>query len=110
MPKDVSRLSANKADGVAVDQGKGPAGNRVKGKEPIPLNKTPKRQRSSRFHIAERVELEKLVGFNGEEPSHVRALIGDLVLLMVVMLSARRAKFGSILSQMSDQVTATICC
>jgi serine/threonine-protein phosphatase 2A regulatory subunit B' len=66
MPKEMSRLvAANKADGVAADASKGAGAARVKSKEPIPLSKTPKRQRSSRFHIAERVELEKLVGFNG---------------------------------------------
>ena len=34
-------------------------------KDTIPLLKTPKRQKSSRFHIAEKVELEKLPPFKG---------------------------------------------
>lgn len=32
-------------------------------KDTIPISKTPRRQRSSRFHVTERVELEKLPGF-----------------------------------------------
>ena len=34
-------------------------------KDTIPLLKTPKRQKSSRFHITEKVELEKLPPFKG---------------------------------------------
>lgn len=34
-------------------------------KDTIPLLKTPKRQKSSRFHITEKVELEKLPAFKG---------------------------------------------
>ena len=34
-------------------------------KDAIPISKTPRRQRSSRFHVTERVELEKLVSFKG---------------------------------------------
>ncbi|KAJ3020269.1 UNVERIFIED_CONTAM: Serine/threonine-protein phosphatase 2A 56 kDa regulatory subunit delta isoform [Siphonaria sp. JEL0065] len=39
--------------------------NRLKGapKDTIPISKAPRRQRSSRFHVTERVELEKLPGF-----------------------------------------------
>ncbi|KAJ3289750.1 Serine/threonine-protein phosphatase 2A 56 kDa regulatory subunit delta isoform, partial [Borealophlyctis nickersoniae] len=39
--------------------------NRLKNapKDAIPISKTPRRQRSSRFHVTERVELEKLVSF-----------------------------------------------
>ncbi|KAI9104097.1 phosphatase 2A regulatory B subunit-domain-containing protein [Phlyctochytrium arcticum] len=39
--------------------------NRLKNtpKDTVPISKTPRRQRSSRFHVTERVELEKLVGF-----------------------------------------------
>jgi len=41
--------------------------NRLKNpKEVIPISKTPRRQRSSRFHVTEKVELEKLVGFKGK--------------------------------------------
>ena len=35
-------------------------------KDLIPLSKTPRRQRSSRFHVTERVELEKLPNFKGK--------------------------------------------
>jgi serine/threonine-protein phosphatase 2A regulatory subunit B' len=34
-------------------------------KDTLPISKTPRRQRSSRFHVTERVELEKLVSFKG---------------------------------------------
>ncbi|KAI9358579.1 phosphatase 2A regulatory B subunit-domain-containing protein [Zopfochytrium polystomum] len=45
--------------------------NRLKNspKDTIPISKTPRRQRSSRFHITERVELEKLNGFKDVPPS-----------------------------------------
>lgn len=41
--------------------------NRIKNaqKDSIPINKTPKRQRSSRFHVSEKVELEKLANLKG---------------------------------------------
>jgi hypothetical protein len=41
--------------------------NRLKGtpKDVIPISKAPRRQRSSRFHVTEKVELEKLPNFNG---------------------------------------------
>lgn len=69
MPKDVSRLAGNKVEDLVEAKASSASSaaqtGRIKAKEPIPLSKTPKRQRSSRFHIAERVELEKLVGFNG---------------------------------------------
>ncbi|KAI8801527.1 phosphatase 2A regulatory B subunit-domain-containing protein [Cladochytrium replicatum] len=48
--------------------------NRLKNtpKDAIPISKTPRRQRSSRFHVTERVELEKLVNLKdvgaGERP------------------------------------------
>lgn len=35
-------------------------------KDTIPMTKTPRKQRSSRFHVTERVELEPLPGFLGE--------------------------------------------
>ena len=35
-------------------------------KDTIPLSKTPRKQRSSRFHVTEKVELERLPGFLGE--------------------------------------------
>ncbi|KAJ3101141.1 Serine/threonine-protein phosphatase 2A 56 kDa regulatory subunit delta isoform [Physocladia obscura] len=43
----------------------GGALSRLKGapKDTIPISKVPRRQRSSRFHITERVELERLPGF-----------------------------------------------
>ncbi|KAJ3058502.1 Serine/threonine-protein phosphatase 2A 56 kDa regulatory subunit delta isoform, partial [Podochytrium sp. JEL0797] len=43
----------------------GGAMNRLKGapKDTIPISKAPRRQRSSRFHVTERVELEKLPNF-----------------------------------------------
>jgi serine/threonine-protein phosphatase 2A regulatory subunit B' len=34
-------------------------------KDTIPVSKTPRRQRSSRFHVTEKVELEKLPAFKG---------------------------------------------
>jgi serine/threonine-protein phosphatase 2A regulatory subunit B' len=34
-------------------------------KDNIPVAKTPRRQRSSRFHVSEKVELEKLSNFKG---------------------------------------------
>ncbi|KAJ3044123.1 Serine/threonine-protein phosphatase 2A 56 kDa regulatory subunit gamma isoform [Rhizophlyctis rosea] len=39
--------------------------NRIKNspKDTIPISKTPRRQRSSRFHVTERVDLEKLANF-----------------------------------------------
>ncbi|KAI9002685.1 phosphatase 2A regulatory B subunit-domain-containing protein [Gaertneriomyces semiglobifer] len=39
--------------------------NRLKNtpKDTVPISKTPRRQRSSRFHVSERVELEKLMSF-----------------------------------------------
>uniref|UniRef100_A0A1D1YJ73 Serine/threonine protein phosphatase 2A regulatory subunit n=1 Tax=Anthurium amnicola TaxID=1678845 RepID=A0A1D1YJ73_9ARAE len=47
--------------------------NRLKGtpKDVIPISKAPRRQRSSRFHVTEKVELEKLPNFN-EVPSDKR--------------------------------------
>jgi len=38
-------------------------------KDSIPINKTPKRQRSSRFHVTEKVELEKLANLKDVAPS-----------------------------------------
>ncbi|CAJ0758727.1 8436_t:CDS:2, partial [Entrophospora sp. SA101] len=40
--------------------------NRLKNtpKDVIPISKAPRRQRSSRFHVTEKVELEKLPNFN----------------------------------------------
>ena len=44
--------------------------NRLKSKDSTPVvNKSPRRQRSSRFHVSEKVELEKLPGFKGTTPS-----------------------------------------
>lgn len=37
-------------------------------KDSAPVNKSPRRQRSSRFHVTERVELEKLMGFKDVPP------------------------------------------
>ncbi|KAJ3088273.1 Serine/threonine-protein phosphatase 2A 56 kDa regulatory subunit delta isoform, partial [Quaeritorhiza haematococci] len=47
--------------------------NRLKNspKDTIPISKTPRRQRSSRFHVTQRVELEKLAGFK-DVPVHER--------------------------------------
>ena len=39
-------------------------------KDTIPISKAPRRQRSSRFHVTERVELEKLAGFKGKWAFH----------------------------------------
>jgi serine/threonine-protein phosphatase 2A regulatory subunit B' len=38
---------------------------KIGAKDNIPVSKTPRRQRSSRFHVSEKVELEKLLGFKG---------------------------------------------
>ncbi|KAF9402519.1 hypothetical protein BGZ94_004889, partial [Podila epigama] len=45
--------------------------NRMKNspKDAIPISKTPRRQRSSRFHVTERVTLERLQGF--DEVAHI---------------------------------------
>lgn len=45
--------------------------NRLKNhpKETVPISKSPKRQRSSRFHVTERVELEKLPNLKDVPPS-----------------------------------------
>jgi serine/threonine-protein phosphatase 2A regulatory subunit B' len=42
--------------------------NRLKNtpKDVIPISKTPRRQRSSRFHVTEHIELEKLAAFKGQ--------------------------------------------
>jgi len=41
--------------------------NRIKNasKDTIPIAVGPRRQHSSRFHVTEKIELEKLVGFKG---------------------------------------------
>ena len=41
--------------------------NRLKNtpKDSIPISKTPRRQRSSRFQVTEKVDLEKLSAFKG---------------------------------------------
>ncbi|KAJ1566305.1 Serine/threonine-protein phosphatase 2A 56 kDa regulatory subunit delta isoform, partial [Cladochytrium tenue] len=44
-------------------------------KDSIPLSKTPRRQRSSRFHVTERVELEKLSCFKDVSPSDRQDLL-----------------------------------
>ncbi|KAI9023291.1 phosphatase 2A regulatory B subunit-domain-containing protein [Hyaloraphidium curvatum] len=80
MPKDMARLAVNKADGESKS-----TAARVKAKEPIPLNRTPRRQRSSRFHIAERVELEKLVGFNDVGPGERNDLLLKKILQCKVL-------------------------
>lgn len=51
--------------------------NRLKNaaKEGLPISKAPRRQRSSRFHVTEHVELEKLAGFKGFSADIVRKLI-----------------------------------
>lgn len=42
--------------------------NRMKNapKDAIPISKTPRRQRSSRFHVTERVTLERLQALDGK--------------------------------------------
>ena len=44
-------------------------------KDTIPLSKAPRRQRSSRFHVSERVELEKLPAFKDVPPSERQELL-----------------------------------
>ncbi|KAJ3218865.1 minichromosome maintenance protein 5 [Dinochytrium kinnereticum] len=74
MPKDMLKVAGGAASHKpAVDSSrevpKSGALNRIKNspKDAIPISKTPRRQRSSRFHVTERVELEKLVSFKGSE-------------------------------------------
>jgi serine/threonine-protein phosphatase 2A regulatory subunit B' len=43
----------------------GPIAKIKNAKDTIPIAKTPKRQKSSRFHVSEKVELEKLPSFKG---------------------------------------------
>lgn len=54
------------AQGAAASGG--PISSKIKNAKDIPISatgKTPKRQKSSRFHITERVELEKLPNLKG---------------------------------------------
>jgi len=54
-------------DGQPTPPKAGPL-NRIRGtpKDTIPIaGKTPRKQRSSRFYVTERVEIEKLPSFNG---------------------------------------------
>jgi serine/threonine-protein phosphatase 2A regulatory subunit B' len=43
----------------------GPIAKIKNAKDTLPISKTPKRQKSSRFHITEKVELEKLPNIKG---------------------------------------------
>ncbi|KAJ3118572.1 hypothetical protein HDU96_000524 [Phlyctochytrium bullatum] len=70
MPKDMLKAAGGSVAHKAGAEGnrevpKSGALNRIKNspKDAIPISKTPRRQRSSRFHVTERVELEKLVSF-----------------------------------------------
>lgn len=68
MAVDAAGAGAGGAGGIPG--GGPPSGSlgRLRGgaKDTIPIaGKTPRKQRSSRFHVTERVELEKLPGFNG---------------------------------------------
>ena len=60
--------SAATASGHATPPKAGPI-NRLKGagtpKDTIPIAKTPRKQRSSRFHVSEKVEIQRLPGFMG---------------------------------------------
>ncbi|KAI8905698.1 phosphatase 2A regulatory B subunit-domain-containing protein [Powellomyces hirtus] len=51
--------------------------NRLKNtpKDTVPVSKVPRRQRSSRFHVTERVELEKLPGFKDVIPAERQELL-----------------------------------
>ncbi|TPX33300.1 hypothetical protein SmJEL517_g03730 [Synchytrium microbalum] len=71
LTKDASKSSGLGHKGAAGGEvPKSGALNRLKmsPKDAIPLSKTPRRQRSSRFHVTEKVELEKLVGFKDVAP------------------------------------------
>lgn len=50
--------------------------NRLKNtpKDTVPISKTPRRQRSSRFHVAEKVDLEKLPSFKEVSPQERQEL------------------------------------
>ncbi|KAJ3194095.1 Serine/threonine-protein phosphatase 2A 56 kDa regulatory subunit delta isoform [Irineochytrium annulatum] len=69
MPKEMLKVAggaaAHKPAPDNREMPKSGALNRLKNspKDAIPISKTPRRQRSSRFHVTERVELEKLVSF-----------------------------------------------
>ncbi|KAI8854438.1 phosphatase 2A regulatory B subunit-domain-containing protein [Chytridium lagenaria] len=70
MPKDMLKVAGGAASHkpaaeTSREVPKSGALNRIKNspKDAIPISKTPRRQRSSRFHVTERVELEKLVSF-----------------------------------------------
>ncbi|TPX44040.1 hypothetical protein SeMB42_g04456 [Synchytrium endobioticum] len=66
LTKEPSKGSINLAHKLGSGEvPKSGALNRLKNapKDAIPISKTPRRQRSSRFHITEKVELEKLAGF-----------------------------------------------
>jgi serine/threonine-protein phosphatase 2A regulatory subunit B' len=43
----------------------GPIAKMKNAKDTLPIAKTPKRQKSSRFHVSEKVELEKLPNLKG---------------------------------------------
>jgi serine/threonine-protein phosphatase 2A regulatory subunit B' len=69
VPRSHSPNEAHSAGGGTPPKA-GPL-NRLRGtaapKDTIPIvGKTPRKQRSSRFHVVEHVELEKLPGFNGQ--------------------------------------------
>lgn len=59
-------------------------------KDTIPMAKTPRKQRSSRFHVTEKVELERLPGFMGE-----LAPAPSFVVPTVPSLTARASSFTS---------------
>lgn len=60
--------------------------NRLKNqpKDSVPISKSPKRQRSSRFHVTERVELEKLPNLKGMK--HIFYIISGFILESILFL------------------------
>ncbi|KXS15101.1 B56-domain-containing protein [Gonapodya prolifera JEL478] len=71
MPRDIKPQAHRAADSKEVP--KTGAFSRLK-KDAIPISKTPRRQRSSRFHVTEKVELEKLLSFKDVTPAERQEL------------------------------------
>ncbi|KAK4048740.1 serine/threonine-protein phosphatase 2A 56 kDa regulatory subunit delta isoform [Microbotryomycetes sp. JL221] len=65
-PPNAAQVAANSASATTPPK-TGPAGNKLRPattpKDTIPASKSPRKQRSSRFHVTEKVELERLPGF-----------------------------------------------
>ena len=62
-------------------------------RDTIPIvGKSPRKQRSSRFHVTEKVHLDKLPGFNGESQEFVSVVPSERILInSIVWMAFRRA-------------------